>query len=140
VASSSKHEDEKEEKWLSLLNHIVNVHVHKDFELFRICTHEVLDREWLKPGMRAMHRQIFRFCCEGMPQIQGGGLSQRERYSLHTFPLIHTTQKIKFWFPTRFCSVQETGRKFNLTRTNNGNSEVIRLPPNIIAGSKTCTG
>jgi hypothetical protein len=51
VASSSKHEDEKEEKWLSLLNHIVNVHVYKDFELFRICTHEVLlDREWLKPG------------------------------------------------------------------------------------------
>ncbi|CAB3977882.1 Hypothetical predicted protein [Paramuricea clavata] len=53
VASSSKHEDEKEEKWLSLLNHIVNVHIHKDFELFRVCTHEVLDREWLKPGSAA---------------------------------------------------------------------------------------
>ncbi|CAB3996155.1 Hypothetical predicted protein [Paramuricea clavata] len=53
VTSSSKHEDEKEEKWLSLLNHIVNVHVHKDFELFRVCTHEVLDREWLKPGSAA---------------------------------------------------------------------------------------
>jgi hypothetical protein len=89
--------------------------------------------------MRAMHRQIFRFFCEGMPKIKGGGTEPEGAYSLHTFPVIHATQKIKFWFPTRFCSIQETGRKFNPTQTNKGNSEVIRLPPNI-AGSKTCTG
>ena len=54
MVSSSKHEDEREEKWLSLLNHIIDVHVHKDFKLIKKCIHEVLDRELLKPGKRAI--------------------------------------------------------------------------------------
>ena len=54
MASSSTDEDEREEKWLSLLNHIINVHVHEDLKLFKKCSHKVLDKDWLKAGMRAM--------------------------------------------------------------------------------------
>lgn len=50
IASSSSEEPEKEEKWLSLLNHIVNIHVHKDNKLFKACTHETVDRQWIKAG------------------------------------------------------------------------------------------
>ena len=55
MASSSTDEDEREEKWLSLLNHIINVLVHEDLKHFKKCSHELLDdRDWLKAGMRAM--------------------------------------------------------------------------------------
>ena len=50
VAISSKTEIEKEEKWTSLTNHIVNIHDHSGNKVFRKCTHEVIEREWLKLG------------------------------------------------------------------------------------------
>ena len=55
MASSSTPEDEREEKRLSLLNHIINVHTHDNSKIFKKCTHEVLDRDWLKPGVTAMY-------------------------------------------------------------------------------------
>ena len=48
VAISSQSPAEREEKWLSLLNHIVNVHVHKDNKLFKKCVHETIERQWLE--------------------------------------------------------------------------------------------
>lgn len=54
VAISSQSPTEKEEKWLSLLNHIVNVHViHEENELFKKCTHETIERRWLETGIKA---------------------------------------------------------------------------------------
>ncbi len=50
VASSSKTNDEKEEKWKSITNHVFNVHVHKGNKIFTKCTHAVLERAWLKQG------------------------------------------------------------------------------------------
>ena len=51
VAISSSTATEREEKWKSLINHIVNVHVHEENKVFTRCTHEVIEREWLKQGM-----------------------------------------------------------------------------------------
>ena len=48
VAISSSSPKEKEEKWLTLINHIANVHVHENNELFKVCTHELIERQWLK--------------------------------------------------------------------------------------------
>ena len=50
MASSSSNENEREEKWMSLLNHIVDVHTHTDNQLFMKCEHGVLERAWLKAG------------------------------------------------------------------------------------------
>ena len=47
---STRNGDEREEKWLSLLNHIINVHVHQNNKIFKKCIHEEIDRAWLKPG------------------------------------------------------------------------------------------
>ena len=51
VAISSQSPAEREEKWLSLLNHIVNVHAHKDNKLFKNCVHETIERQWLETGI-----------------------------------------------------------------------------------------
>ncbi|CAB4018413.1 Hypothetical predicted protein [Paramuricea clavata] len=48
VAISSQSPVEREEKWLSLLNHIVDVHVHNENKLFMKCTHETIERKWLQ--------------------------------------------------------------------------------------------
>ena len=53
VAISSSSPKEKEEKWLTLINHIANVHVHENNELFKVCTHELIERQWLKKGNSA---------------------------------------------------------------------------------------
>ena len=53
VAISSSSPKEKEEKWLTLINHITNVHVHENNELFKVCTHELIERQWLKKGNSA---------------------------------------------------------------------------------------
>ncbi|CAB4031322.1 Hypothetical predicted protein, partial [Paramuricea clavata] len=50
VAISSQSPVEREEKWLSLLNHIVDVHVHNENKLFMKCTHETIERQWLQTG------------------------------------------------------------------------------------------
>ena len=50
VAISSKSEIEKEEKWTSLMNHIANIHDHLENNVFKKCTHEVIERQWLKLG------------------------------------------------------------------------------------------
>ena len=49
AAISSQSPAEREEKWLSLLNHIV--HVHKDNKLFKKCVHETIERQWLETGI-----------------------------------------------------------------------------------------
>jgi hypothetical protein len=56
VANSSTCEHEREEKWRSVLNHITDVHVHEGFKYFKECTHGILDREWIKPGMYENHK------------------------------------------------------------------------------------
>lgn len=43
--------DEKEEKGLSIANHIANIHVHRENKIFTNCTHGVLERAWLKEGI-----------------------------------------------------------------------------------------
>ena len=50
VAISSTSPNEREEKWLILLNHIVDVHVHEGNKIFKKCTHETVERDWLKSG------------------------------------------------------------------------------------------
>lgn len=55
VAISSTTPKEREEKWLSLLNHIVNIHSHKENQIFRRCTHEVIEREWMVAGKNIFH-------------------------------------------------------------------------------------
>ena len=55
VAISSQSAAEKEEKWISLLNHIADVHVHKDNKLFKKCAHDTLERQWIKPGKNTIH-------------------------------------------------------------------------------------
>jgi hypothetical protein len=52
VASSSTSADEKQEKWESITDHIVDKHLHEDKKLFRKCTHEAVEREWLKQGLK----------------------------------------------------------------------------------------
>jgi solute carrier family 8 (sodium/calcium exchanger) len=43
----------KEEMWVSVSNHIVNVHTHKNATIFKKCDHEELDdRAWLTQGSR----------------------------------------------------------------------------------------
>ena len=37
VGDSSESEDEREEKWRSILNHIVNIHKHDDNKIFTEC-------------------------------------------------------------------------------------------------------
>ena len=55
VAISSTNEKEREEKWRSLLNHITDVHVHKENEIFQRYTHGELDRAWIKAGYTVLH-------------------------------------------------------------------------------------
>lgn len=50
MASSCTDGDEREEKWMSLVNHIADVHVHEENKIFQECLHDELDRDWLKPG------------------------------------------------------------------------------------------
>ena len=50
VAISSKTELEKEEKWTSLKNHIANIHDHSENKVFKKCTHQLIERQWLKLG------------------------------------------------------------------------------------------
>ena len=52
VASSSSSADEKQEKWESIINHIVDIHVHKEKKIFTKCTHIAVEREWLKQGVK----------------------------------------------------------------------------------------
>ena len=51
VADSSTNADEREEKWRSLLNHVVNIHKHDGHKVFVECLHSTVEREWLKQGM-----------------------------------------------------------------------------------------
>jgi hypothetical protein len=51
VAISSTSPNEREEKWRSILNHIVDIHVHEGNKIFKKCTHETVERDWLKLGM-----------------------------------------------------------------------------------------
>ena len=55
VASSSTSPDEKQEKWEIITNHIVNIHTHEKNKLFTECTHETVEREWLKKGLKILH-------------------------------------------------------------------------------------
>ena len=55
MASSTRNGDETEEKWSSLLDHIVNVHVHTDNKIFKKCIHEEVDRAWLTQGGPVVH-------------------------------------------------------------------------------------
>ena len=50
VGDSSTTADEREEKWRSILNHIVNVHTHANHKIFAKCLHGTIEREWLKQG------------------------------------------------------------------------------------------
>ena len=54
VASSSTTGDEREEKWLSIANHIANIHVYPENKIFSKCTHDVIEREWLKEGIQVL--------------------------------------------------------------------------------------
>ncbi len=49
AAISSSTAAEREKKWKSVANHIVNVHVHEGNKVFTKCTHDVIERQWLKP-------------------------------------------------------------------------------------------
>ncbi|CAB3997272.1 Hypothetical predicted protein [Paramuricea clavata] len=53
IGDSSTTDDEREEKWRSLLNHIVDIHKHDGNTLFVECLHGTLEREWLKQGSAA---------------------------------------------------------------------------------------
>ena len=65
--------------------------------------------------MRAMHRQIFRFFCEGMPKIQGGGgLSQRERTACTHFLSFMQLRKLNFGFQLGSAAYKKLEE--NLTR------------------------
>lgn len=57
VGDSSESEDEREEKWRSILNHIVNIHKHADHKIFKECLHGTLEREWLKQGRVKFNEQ-----------------------------------------------------------------------------------
>ncbi|CAB4020840.1 Hypothetical predicted protein [Paramuricea clavata] len=57
VAISTTNEKEREEKWRSLLNHIMDVHVHEENKIFQRCTHGELDRAWIKAGSAA-HKKL----------------------------------------------------------------------------------
>ena len=50
VANSSETVDEREEKWLSIVNHIVGIHQHDGHKIFVECLHGPLERAWLKSG------------------------------------------------------------------------------------------
>ncbi|CAB4021741.1 Hypothetical predicted protein [Paramuricea clavata] len=50
VGDLSSTEDERKEKWHSILNHIVNIHKHDGHKIFVECLHGTLEREWLKQG------------------------------------------------------------------------------------------
>ncbi len=50
VAISSKTELEKDEKWTSLTNHIANIHDHSENKVFKECTHQLIERQWLELG------------------------------------------------------------------------------------------
>ena len=58
VASSSKTNDEKEEKWKSITNHVVNVHVHKGNKIFTKCTHGVLARVHFTQKVRRSYARV----------------------------------------------------------------------------------
>ena len=58
VGSTSTREDEREEKWRSILNHIVNIHVHSDHKIFTKCIHGTIDRAWLTPG-KFLHNNLY---------------------------------------------------------------------------------
>jgi hypothetical protein len=55
VASLSTSPDEKQEKWEIITNHIFNIHTHEKNKLFTECTHETVEREWLKKGLKILH-------------------------------------------------------------------------------------
>jgi hypothetical protein len=50
VANSSASPLEREEKWVSITNHIADVHVHQGNKVFLKCCHEGIERRWLKKG------------------------------------------------------------------------------------------
>ena len=55
MASSTRNGDEREEKWLSLLDYIVNAHVHTDDKIFKKSIHKEVDRAWLTQGGPVVH-------------------------------------------------------------------------------------
>ncbi|XP_028410291.1 uncharacterized protein LOC114532904 [Dendronephthya gigantea] len=57
VGDSSETEDEREEKWRSILNHIINVHEHAGHKVFVKCLHGTIERDWIKKGSAA-HKKL----------------------------------------------------------------------------------
>ena len=49
AASSGDDKDLVKEKWISIVNHLINIHEGHG-ELFPTCQHDKIDRQWLEPG------------------------------------------------------------------------------------------
>ena len=57
AASSNGNGALVKEKWLSILNHIVDQHTGHG-TMYKDCPHEQIKREWLKKGRYALHFQV----------------------------------------------------------------------------------
>ena len=44
---------------MSLLNHVIDVHIHKNNKIFVKCTHDTLERAWLEKGTNAFPTYYF---------------------------------------------------------------------------------
>ena len=65
MAISSTTAIEREEKWKSLVNHIANVHVHKENKFFTKCAHAEVERDWIKQGtVHSIHCSLSKPICE----------------------------------------------------------------------------
>lgn len=55
-------------RWLSILNHLIDVH-HHDTPLHPACLHGPLEREWFTPGKHPLHTTRFK-CCKIWPSYR----------------------------------------------------------------------
>ena len=53
---------------MSLLNHVIDVHIYKNNKIFVKCTHDTLERAWLEKGTNAFPTYSFNLCITNIKQ------------------------------------------------------------------------
>ena len=132
-----------EEKWMSLLSHVRNVHTHPENKLFKECEHGALDRKWMDPACPSYKvlRKIVTDTClvrDVRKMSPGGQTSSVESY--HNIVTHFAPKRLHYFYASMDARVKLSALHFNENSRKSQATTIDGIPKFAVSLSKARQG